>query len=151
MSVLEDNELRDEVDRLVAEIETLRRERDEWKRAAEANMALAERNADTIDRLCDERDEEKRARLAAEAHNAALREALERIVPPSEVLDGILRHDLMTLHCRGGELLDIRAALALPPGDALRALVTRACETTKQNPSRLTHLVVDDVLGKAGE
>ena len=55
-------------ERVLVTVEALEKaeaERDEWRRAADANMALAERNADTIDRLCDERDEARaeRARL----------------------------------------------------------------------------------------
>lgn len=132
------SELRARLTTANKENETLRRERDEVRAMFEQKMypsescrtERAEGNGGCGGcSLCVA--EEKRARLAAEAHNAALREALDEaehcLTPATKKLMevGFWPHEPYALGA-------IRAALALAPDDALRALVTRACEAQRE-------------------
>lgn len=101
----------------------------------------------------------------AEANNRTLREALEVF----------MRRETAWMQADGPWSPDLfnaaRAALALQPGDALRAFATKLCEAQREATARYlaradvawdelwsveqeaesAPLVVDDVLGKAGE
>lgn len=168
--VMERNALRAEVETLraaVADAADIAREFDRRNEESKARSEKAERERDEARQQRDdimgvtekyqhERDEAKRTRLAAEAHNAALRRLLVEWWQWQSGVQELPPESLVERH---------KAALAQPIDDsALRALVTEAVTMQREacvnvfpasHVARLalvaTPLITLDDLGKAGK